>query len=313
VLAMFVAVAASGPVNALNRRMPRGAAIAIVYAAIVLLPLVIAAILIPPVVEQAVRLVDDLPQYARDLDEAFQENGRLRELNEDYDVAAKLEDLANELASRLDDAAVALADVGAGVVSSIFALVTILVMSIFMVARGRAWTEALLAHRPRGEAAAIRRALDRMATAVGSYIGGALAQATIAGIAAFAVLTILGVPSPLPLAVVVFLLDLIPLVGATLGAVIVGVVTLFSDFPADTIVWAIFAIAYQQFENYVIQPRIQSRAVELDPFLVVVAAIFGGTLLGVIGALLAIPAAAAIQIGVREYLEFRSPSRPAGA
>ncbi|MGH3993579.1 MAG: AI-2E family transporter, partial [Pseudonocardiaceae bacterium] len=72
-----------------------------------------------------------------------------------------------------------------------------------------------------------------------------------------------------------------------------------------TIIWTIFAIAYQQFENYVVQPRIQSRAVELDPFLVVVAALFGGALLGVIGALLAIPTAAAIQIAVREYLAYR--------
>jgi predicted PurR-regulated permease PerM len=126
-------------------------------------------------------------------------------------------------------------------------------------------------------------------------------------------LVILGVPSPLPLAVIIFLLDLIPLVGATLGAVIVGVVTLFSDFPTDTIIWAIFAIAYQQFENYVVQPRIQSRAVSLDPFIVVVAAIFGGTLLGVIGALLAIPTAAVIQIAIREYIDYRRATGAAAA
>ena len=93
--------------------------------------------------------------------------------------------------------------------------------------------------------------------------------------------------------------------GATIGAVLVGVVTLFVDFPTVTIIWAIFAIAYQQFENYVVQPRIQSRAVELDPFIIVVAAIFGATLVGVVGALLAIPTAAAIQIAIREYLEYR--------
>jgi predicted PurR-regulated permease PerM len=91
----------------------------------------------------------------------------------------------------------------------------------------------------------------------------------------------------------------------TLGAVIVGVVTLFSDFPTTRIIWAIFAIAYQQFENNVVQPRIQSRAVSLDPFIVVIAAIFGGTLLGVIGALLAIPSGRAIQIAIRECLDYR--------
>jgi predicted PurR-regulated permease PerM len=118
-------------------------------------------------------------------------------------------------------------------------------------------------------------------------------------------LVILGVPSPLPLAVIIFLLDLIPLVGATIGAVIVGIVTLFVDFPTTTIIWIVFAIVYQQVENYVIQPRIQSRAVQVDPFIVVIAAIFGGTLMGVVGALLAIPSAAAIQIAVREYLDYR--------
>jgi predicted PurR-regulated permease PerM len=310
-IAMFVAVAASGPVNLLSRRLPRGAAIAIVYLGIVLTPFVIGAILIPPAVEQAVRLAEDLPGYVEDLNEAFDENEQLRELNEKYDVTQKLDDLANDLISDLGNAAGALADIGAGLVSSIFALVTILVMSMFMVSRGRTWRELLLSFRPPHQAERIRRATDNIATAVGSYVGGALAQAAIAGAAAFVMLVILGVPSPLPLAVIVALLDLIPLVGATLGAVIVGVVTLFSDFPTDTIVWAIFAIAYQQFENYVVQPRIQSRAVQLDPFVVVIAAIFGGTLLGVIGALLAIPSAAAIQIAVREYWEYRREYGPA--
>jgi predicted PurR-regulated permease PerM len=145
---------------------------------------------------------------------------------------------------------------------------------------------------------------------VSGYIAGALAQAVVAGIFAFAMLEILGVPSPLPLAVIIALLDVIPLVGATLGAVIVGIVTLFVDFPTTTIIWTIFAIVYQQFENYVVQPRIQSRAAQLDPFIVVVAAIFGGTLAGVIGALLAIPTAAALQIAVREFLDYRREFGP---
>jgi predicted PurR-regulated permease PerM len=263
---------------------------------------------VPPLVEQAVKLANNLPEYAQDLDEAFDENPQLREANEKYDITTKLEDVADNLVSRLGDAAGALVDIGAGVVSSIFVLVTILVISMFMIGRGKAWRDAVLQYRPPHQAERIRRATDAIANAVGSYVGGALAQATIAGIAAWIMLVILGVPSPLPLALIIAMLDLIPMVGATLGAVVVGVVTLFVDFPTTTIIWAIFAIAYQQFENYVVQPRIQSRAVELDPFLVVVAALFGGALLGVIGALLAIPTAAAIQIAVREWLEYRRES-----
>jgi predicted PurR-regulated permease PerM len=309
-LGAFLAIAASGPVNLLSRKLSRGLAIAIVYLGIVFVPIGIGLILVPPLVEQAVKLANNLPEYAQDLNEAFEENPQLREANEKYDITTKLEDVADDLVSRLGDAAGALADIGAGLVSSIFAFVTILVISMFMIGRGRAWRDALLQYRSPHQAERIRHATDAIANAVGSYIGGALAQATIAGVAAWIMLVILGVPSPLPLALIMALLDLIPLVGATLGAVIVGVVTLFVDFPTTTIVWAVFAIAYQQFENYVVQPRIQSRAVELDPFLVVVAAMFGGALLGVIGALLAIPIAASIQIALREWMEYRREYGP---
>jgi predicted PurR-regulated permease PerM len=305
VLAMFVAACASGPVNALGRRIGRGAATAVVYLLIVLVPIAILVILIRPLIEQTVKVVNNLPAYVADLDKEIQGNERLRELNEDYDLTGKLEDLATNLANSLDDAALALADVGAGLVGSVFALVTIIVLSMFMVARGRAWTDAFLATRPDHQARAIRHALDGMASAVGNYVGGALLQATVAGVAAFLMLVILGIPSPLPLALLIAILDLIPLVGATLGAVIVGIVILFSGSVADVIIWAIFAIVYQQFENYVVQPRIQSRAVSIDPFVVVIAALFGGTLLGVLGALLAIPAAATIQVAVREYADYR--------
>jgi len=309
VLAAFIAVCASAPVNRLNRRMPRGLAIAIVYLGIVLVPIGLLAILIPPVVEQSVELANDLPGYADDLEQTIQENEALQDLDEEFDLTQKLQDLGQDAASRLDDAAGIAADIGAGFVEGVFALVTILVLSMFMVSRGRFFIDRALATRPGHEAAAMRKALDHIAVAVAGYVGGALAQAFIAGVATFIMLSVLGVPSPLPLAVVMAILDLIPLVGATLGAIVVGIVTVFADFPIDTIVWAGFAIGYQQVENYVIQPRIQSRAVNLDPFIIVIAAIFGATLLGVIGALLAIPAAAAIQISVREYVAFRREVR----
>jgi predicted PurR-regulated permease PerM len=304
VLAAFIAACASGPVNALSRHMKRGAATGIVYLLIVLVPLLIMLILVRPVVEQTVELLTNLPEYAQDLEEEFQSNEQLRELDEDYDVSGKLEDLASNLASNLDDAAAALVDVGAGVVSSLFALVTILVLSMFMVASAQRWREAFLARRPAREAQAWHRASDEIATAVASYVGGALFQATIAGITAWLMLVILGIPSPLPLALIIALLDLIPMIGATLGAVVVGVVILFSGSTGDVLIWALFAIAYQQFENYVIQPRIQSKAVSLDPFIVVIAALVGGTLLGVVGALLAIPGAATIKIALREWLNY---------
>jgi predicted PurR-regulated permease PerM len=304
-MATFVAVVVSAPVNRLSQRMDRGAAIALVYLGVILIPITIGAILIPPAVSAATTLVGELPTYVDDVTEFVQDNQQLQNLNDDFDLTSKLEEVAQSLASDLDSAAGALAGVGAGLIGSLFAVFIVLVLSIFMVSRGRGWTDAALRYRPEEEREAIRRALDHIAAAVSSYVGGALAQATIAGLAAFIVLSLLGVPAPLALAVIIAILDLIPLLGATIGAFIVALITLFTDFPTATIIWVVFAIAYQQFENYVVQPRIQSRAVDLDPFIIVIAALLGGFLLGVIGALLAIPGAAAMQIAVREVLAYR--------
>ena len=315
VLAAFIAACAAGPVSALSRHMKRGFAIAIVYLLILVIPALIFIALAGPAVTQSVKLVGNLPGYVQDLKDEIQSNEQLRELDEDYDLTGKLDDLAKELAGKLDDAAAALIDIGAGVVSSLFALVTILVMSMFMVARGQIWRDAFLRMRPPREAEAWRRASDRVSNAVASYVGGALLQATVAGISAWLMLVILGIPSPVPLALIIAVLDLIPMVGATLGAVVVGVVVLFSGSIVDVVIWALFAIGYQQFENYVVQPRIQSRAVSIDPFIVVIAALVGGTLLGIVGALLAIPGAATIQIATKEYLEYsrgkQLPASPA--
>ena len=105
----------------------------------------------------------------------------------------------------------------------------------------------------------------------------------IAGTSSFIVMTILGVPFAAPLAVFAGLMSLIPLIGATIAAVIIGLVTLFNDFPTDTVIWTIWAIAYQQIENNFVQPQIQRRTVNVQPFVVLVAVLFGQTLLGVLG------------------------------
>jgi predicted PurR-regulated permease PerM len=178
-----------------------------------------------------------------------------------------------------------------------------------MLGSGRRWIEAALAYQSPDRATRLRRVGERVANAVGSYVAGALLQAVIAGVTSYIVMTILGIPFRGPLAVLIALLDLIPLVGATIGAIIVGVVTLFVDFPTATIVWAVWSIVYQQVENTVIQPRIQERAVNVQPFLVLVAVLFGSTLLGVLGALVAVPVAASIQIVTREWLRYREDTR----
>jgi predicted PurR-regulated permease PerM len=313
VIAAFVAVAVSGPVNILSRRMKRGFAIAIVYIGMLLIPAAITAIVVPPIVTEARNLANNAPRYANDVQDFVNKNKTLKKLNHDYKITDKLKQEAAKLPSKAGDAASILADVGSSIVSSLFAVITILILSIFLVGSGRRWIDKFLEYQAPDRAERLERALDNIAAAVGSYVLGALLQALIAALLAFALLSILGVPFAAPLAVVVFIADLIPLVGATIGAVLVGIVTLFVDFPTATIVWAIFSIVYQQLENSIIQPQIQRRALNVHPFVVLVAVLIGGTLLGIVGALLAIPAAAAVQIVVREYWDYRKAMQRTGA
>jgi predicted PurR-regulated permease PerM len=307
-IAVFLAVALSAPVNALARHMRRGFAITIVYLVLLAIPILLIALLLPPVITEGNHFANNVPHYARDVTKFVKKNKRLRDLNNDYDITDKLEKEAGKLPNRLGGAAGTLRDIGFGIVSSLFALITILVLTAFILSSGRTWVDAAIDLRPPEQRLRLRRALDNMARAVGGYVAGALLIAFIAGIATYIVLTILGVPFRGPLAVIAGLFSLIPLVGATIAAVLIGLVTLFEDFPTATIVWAVWAIVYQQFENHVIQPQVQKRTVKVHPFITIVAVLFGATLLGVLGALVAIPIAASIQILLREYFDLRTMS-----
>jgi predicted PurR-regulated permease PerM len=304
-IATFIAVALSGPVNLLHRRMRRGFAIAIVYIGLLLVPIGLGALIIPPVVTQVENFATNAPKYAQDARDYIEENKTLRGLQKKYDIAGEIQKKAEKLPTQIGTAATVLGDIGLGIVNSLFALITILILSAFMLGSGRRWIEQALAFQPPDRAARLRRVADHVAAAVGNYVAGALLQAIVAGITAFIVMTILGVPFRGPLAVLIGVFDLIPLVGATIGSVLVGIVTLFVDFPTATIVWVVFSIVYQQVENTVIQPRIQNRAVNVEPFVVLVAVLFGSTLLGIVGALVAVPAAATVQILIREWLRYR--------
>ena len=305
VLATFVAVAISPAVRFLSRYMKRGFAIALSYVSLLLVPALLLGLLVPPIVGAVTDLIDEVPRYARDASSAIQDNPTLRNLDEDFGLTQKLEEEAAKLPGRAGDAAALLGDFGLGIVNSTFAGITILIMSIFLVGSGGKWVHGLLRTLPSARAKHLDHLLDRMGLAVGGYIAGALLQATIAGILSFIVLLIIGAPFPAALAVVIALFDLIPMVGATIGAVIVGIVTLFANFPVATIVWAVWSIVYQQIENSVIQPRIQERAVGVHPLGVIIAVLFASKLFGVAGALLAVPLAAMVQILVQDWWHYR--------
>ncbi|MFL5909903.1 MAG: AI-2E family transporter, partial [Gaiellaceae bacterium] len=277
-IAAFIAIALSGPVNYLDRRMRRGFAITIVYFGLLLVPVGIGALVIPTVVTQVENFATNAPHYAQDATTYIEKNKTLRGLQRKYDIAGEIQKKAEKLPSQIGTAAGVLGDIGLGIVNSLFALITILILSAFMLGGGRRWIDRLLEFQPEDRAVRLRRVADHVSAAVGNYVAGALAQAFVAGVTAYIVMLILGVPFRGPLAVLIGLFDLIPLVGATIGSIVVGIVTLFVDFPTATIVWAIFSIVYQQVENTVIQPRIQQRAVDVEPFFVLVAVLFGSTL-----------------------------------
>ncbi len=308
-IAGFVALALSPPVNYLNGYMKRGFAIALVYLSLLGVIVALTALLVPPVVNEATNLADDAPSYVQDVRDYVQKNKRLREINADYQITDKLDEEAAKLPSKIGGAAGVLRDIGFGIVNGVFAFVTIMVLAAFMLSGGPDWRRRALGLMPPDRAEQIDRVLNHVARAVSGYVIGALVVAFIAGLSTFVVLTIIGAPFAAPLAVVAGLFSLVPLVGATIAAVLIGIVTLFSDFPTDTILWAIWAVVYQQIENNLIQPQVQKRTVNVNGFIVLVSVLFGATLLGVLGAIVAIPIAASIQIVIREWWEYRRESR----
>ena len=128
----------------------------------------------------------------------------------------------------------------------------------------------------------------------------------LATLATWIVLSILGVPYALSLGFVVGFFDLIPLVGATLGAIVVALATLTVRFPVATLVWVAFIIVWQRFEDYVVQPIVYGRSLKVNPIVTILSVLAGASLLGILGALLAIPTAAAIQIVLRDWWSNRS-------
>jgi predicted PurR-regulated permease PerM len=298
-IAVFLAVALGPAVDFFSRRrLPRAAAILVVYVLIFCVFGGVLSLLVPPVINGATDLSRDLPSYIDDL----RNNKTIRDFDNKYDITPRLQEEAKKLPSKLGDAAGALQGIAAGVVNTAFQLLTILTMTFFLLLDGRRISDFLvrrLGRHHREER--LRGILTRIYKSTSGYVAGALTITSINGILTFIVLSILGVPFAVPLAVLMSFFGLIPLVGATIGGVIILIVTLFNDFPSSTIVYGIFLILYQQFENNVLQPFIFKRTVNVPPLAVIIAILAGSSILGVVGALVAIPIAAALQIVLREY------------
>jgi predicted PurR-regulated permease PerM len=299
-IAVFLAVALGPAVDFFSRHgLPRAAAILIVYVLIFCVFGGVLSLIVPPVVNGATALSRDIPTYIDDLNK----NKTIRNFDKKYDITSKLQKEAQKLPAKLGDAAGALQSIATGVVNAAFQLLTILTMTFFILLDGRRMARFLVTRFGRHREERLRGVLERIYRSTSGYVAGALTITSINGILTFIVLTILGVPFAVPLAVMMSFFGLIPLVGATIGGVLILIVTLFTDFPSATIIYGLFLILYQQVENNVLQPFIFKRTVNVPPLAVILAILAGSSVLGVVGALVAIPIAAALQILLKEFYD----------
>jgi predicted PurR-regulated permease PerM len=295
-VAVFLAIGLNPAVNRLQRiGLRRGFAVLIVVLAALGVFAGVLFIVIPPVVTQVVALTEAVPQYVTDL----QKSQPMRDLNDRFDLLDRLRQAAS--AQNLTNAVGGVLG-GVGLVAGVvFNVLTVSILTIFLLAgfervKAGAYRLAPASHRDD-----VRRLGDEILARMGGYLTGAVTIAGLAGLSAAVFLSIAGVPYPFALAVAVAFLGLIPQVGATIGASIAIVVAFFVSIPVGIASLAFF-IAYQQFENYVIYPRVMRRAVNVTDLAAIVSVLIGAALLGVVGALIAVPVCAAVQILVRELV-----------
>jgi predicted PurR-regulated permease PerM len=296
VVAMFLAVGLNPAVEALQRRgLSRRWSITSVFAAVIVVFVLFGLAVVPPVSQQLADFVAAVPGYVRELTS----HPTLRRLDADYQI---LPQLATFVTSTLGPS-LATGVVGAGLVvlDGVFTTVTLLVLMLYFLGSLHTIKTYLLKLVPASRRERTGAIAEEILSGIGGYVAGNVLISVIAGVVTWVFLSIVGVEYALALALVVALTDLIPLVGATIGAVIVTGVALLGSVPAG-IACAIFFVIYQQIENYVIYPRVMKRSVDVTPAVTVIAALVGGALLGIVGALLAIPVAAAIALIIREIV-----------
>jgi predicted PurR-regulated permease PerM len=298
VISVFVALALLPVVDAIDARVrvPRSVVILALYAALAAGVVVVGAVVVPSMVKQVGQLSGDAPRYAQDL----RRNHTFRSYDDRYHITASIQRDVQTLPSRLGHATGPLQDVTVKAFGVVGQFVTVLSVAFLLMLNGRRYVGMALRLTGTREARYRRLVID-INQSVARYMLGNVAISVLATAATWLVLTILGVPYALSLGIVVGFFDLIPLVGATIGAIVVALATLTVDFPTATIVWVAFVILYQRVENYLVQPLVYGRAVNVNPLVTILGVLAGASLLGILGALLAIPIAAAIQIVLQDW------------
>jgi predicted PurR-regulated permease PerM len=301
VVALFLTVVLTGPVDFLEHRarFRRGIATAAVFLTAIALVLAMGYVFVRPIVDQGKRLADNLPQL---VDDAQKGRGTIGRLVERYDLQDYVDKNQERLRSSIEGLGTPAFKVVRGIFSTILATVTILVLTCLMLMQGPKLTRGALLAVPDPHRERVRAVAVDAARAVSGYMFGNLVISVIAGGSTYVLLKALGVPYAEVLALWVAFTDLIPLVGATLGAFAsVGIAFLHSTVAG--IVALAFYVAYQQFENHVLQVTIMSRTVNVNPLTVLVSVLIGVELAGFLGAMLAIPVAGVLSVIVRDVYD----------
>jgi predicted PurR-regulated permease PerM len=295
VVSLFLAVGLNPVVEALTRRgMRRGFAIGIVFIGVIAVFVAFGFAVVPPVIEQSNAFIKELPDTLADL----RRNSTIRQFDQDYGVIERAQSYvtSGDLGQR---AFGGLLGVGKIVVNTVFSALSMLIMTLYFLAALPSMKRQAYRLVPATRRERVTLLTDEILSRIGGFVSGALTVAFIAAVASYAFLMVVGLQYALALAVFVGLFDLVPLVGATIAAAAVSTLG-FIHSPTAGVACIVFYVAYQQFENYVIYPRVMRRAVDVPAPVTVVAVLIGGALLGVTGALLAIPTAAAALLVIRE-------------
>ena len=305
VVAMFLAAGLNPAVEFFIRRgLKRTYAVLVVIAAVVVAVALFVVAIVPVISDQVAAISRSAPGW---LDE-LQSNRQIQEWDRKYDIIDRIRDyVANgDFAAGVFGGVLG---VGLAVLSALASTLIVVVLTLYFLASLYSTKEALYQLAPASRRDRVRKLGDRVLEGVGGYVSGAFLVAMCAGISSLVFLLIVGLGEyAVALAFVVALLDVIPMIGATLGAIVVSAIGFATD-PKIGIACVIFYLVYQQAENYVLYPRIMSRTVDIPGSVTVIAALIGAGLLGVIGALLAIPTAAALLMLTREVVIRRQDVR----
>jgi predicted PurR-regulated permease PerM len=304
-IALFIAISLDPAVRMLTRRgMRRGLAVLIIFLVASGLVAAFLVSVIPALVHQFEALVRDFPGYLASLQER---SARFRGLSDRFQLTSRIQGLLADLPGRLGSGLLGLTR---RLFGALFSTLTVLVLTIYFMADLPRLRHGVMRLFPQAHRARFGQVSQVMVDKVGDYMIGNLLISLAAGLASFAVLQALGVPFAVPLAFVVALCDLIPMIGAALGAVVCVLAALLTtDLWPTTVIVALFFVAYQQLENYLIAPRILRHTVSLSAAAVLLASLIGGTVLGLVGALMAIPVAAGLKVVLAERLQARDGAK----